>query len=163
MCVDPGLVAWAYTIFQDGVPITSKTITYEAKKKLSQEERLADIFALLVTAGQEHKVFEVVVERQFVDIMAQICGVVRAATGEIGAKSHAYPPSSWKKACTGKGNITEEDLKQFIVDRYPEFATKSVHEIDCAGMYIGHINKKAGAGNVEAIKKTPKKRNVHKD
>lgn len=158
MCVDPGLVAWAYTIFQDGIPVASRTITYEAKRKLSQEERLADIFALLVAAGEINDVTEVVVERQFVDIMAQICGVVRAAAGDLGVKSYAYPPSSWKKACTGKGNISEEDLKQFVVNKFPEFENRSVHEIDCAGMYLGHKNKKAE--NAQAVKKTPKKRNV---
>lgn len=156
MTVDPGLREWAWALFDEdtGSCKISQTITY--KPKLSQEERLYDIYTTLSNVAREsNDVSLIVAEKQFVEIMSQIVGCIRTAAGSIQAKTKIYMPKQWKLKATGKGNISEEDLKQFVVERYPEFINRSEHEVDCAGIYIAYKNE---AGNDQAVKKAPKKR-----
>lgn len=139
LTVDPGLLNWAFALFDEqGNLLYSETITYKGKK--SQEERLYMIYEKLTESELYYDV--VVCERQFVDIMGQITGVVRAAAGAQGAKSILYTPSAWKKAATGRGNIPEDELRELVVARYPELKDKSEHEIDTAGIYLAYLKKR---------------------
>lgn len=144
LTVDPGLVAWAYAVFdEDGNLVTSETIAYKSNKKLSQEIRLWHIWNTLASNVDNGLITEIVAERQFVDIMQQITGVVRAVAGYQKIGTTLFTPMQWKKLATGKGNISEEALREIVVARYPELKDKSEHEIDCAGIYLA-FRKKVG-------------------
>lgn len=138
--IDPGLQAWALAIFEDGKLITSKTLNYK-KEKLSQEVRLWLIFDTLCDYYDAYDLelgAEVVCERQFVDTMSQITGVVKAFAGKYNLKSILYVPKQWKKVISGRGDIDEEKLKSIVCEKYPELQDKSEHEVDCAGIYMAH-------------------------
>lgn len=103
---------------EDGTLLFSETIKYKGKK--TQEERLNNIANILFEVMHKNEIKHVVVERQFVDIMAQIVGVVRAATYDKDSKTTTYVPSKWRKLLTGKGNAKEDEIKEVVFNAYPE-------------------------------------------
>ncbi len=138
LVVDPGIVAWAYAIFtESGKYVKSETIKYSSKQ--SQEERL---WAIYMHLTQLDYIFShVVIERQFVDIMSQITGVLRAVAGSKTVKTSLYAPREWRKTLTGTGMASEELVKQKVLEVYPEFADKSEHEIDTGALFIVYRRK----------------------
>jgi hypothetical protein len=74
MTVDPGLIQWALAVFDDGQLLYSETFSYKSKE--SQESRLSKIHSKVIEFEFDH----LVVERQFVDIMGQICGTIRRSS-----------------------------------------------------------------------------------
>jgi Holliday junction resolvasome RuvABC endonuclease subunit len=138
LVVDPAITSWAFAIFddEDGKLLHSETITYKSKE--SQESRLYKIFDKL---DKVDDIGHVVVERQFVDIMGQIVGVIRAVAGGKNCGSTMFVPSSWRKLLTGKGNATEEMVKAEVLKVYPQMADKSEHEIDTCAIYIAYRGK----------------------
>lgn len=151
LTVDPGLVEWAYAIFDDnGKLVKSDMIKYKTtgKAKQSQEERLWDIFHTINTVETQlfldrKEITHIVSERQFVDTMQQITGVIRCSAGRLGVTAELYTPAQWRKLATGKGNATEDLVKQTVLDHYPEMFDTSVHEIDCAAIYLAWRKKNA--------------------
>ena len=74
LAVDPGLLGWAYAIFDyEDKLIFSKTVINT--KKMPQEQKLRIVFEELDQLPFE--IHHVVIERQFVDVMSQITGVIR--------------------------------------------------------------------------------------
>lgn len=137
LAVDPGLVEWAYAVFdEDGDLIMSKMVKYESKRKLTQEQRLFFIFDELTKLDYEFTC--VIIERQFVDTMQQITGVLRAYAGNCNLKTVLFTPSQWRKLATGKGNASEELVVQTVLAKYPQMDELSVHEKDCAAIYIAY-------------------------
>jgi Holliday junction resolvasome RuvABC endonuclease subunit len=135
LCVDPGICDWAYAVFdEDGILLFSRHYKYTSKE--SQESRMFKVFDEL--DNLEYSIEHVVVERQFVDIMAQIVGVIRAFAGKKGVKTTPLVPSKWRKLLTGKGNATEVEVKDAVVKRYPQMESLSVHEVDCAALYLAY-------------------------
>jgi Holliday junction resolvasome RuvABC endonuclease subunit len=139
--VDPGLVYWAYAVFdEDGTLIESETVSYK-KPKLTQEVRLFDIYATLNKICEEHDFWidgKIISERQFVDIMAQITGVIRSVGGRFGREVVLYTPAEWRKLATGKGNAKEDLVKKTALDNYPQLINASEHEIDTAAIFLAY-------------------------
>lgn len=133
LTVDPAITQWAYAVFDEhGVCLFSETVKYTSKE--SQESRLFKIFDKLDKLS--YNITHVVVEKQFVEIMTQIVGVVRSLAGKKGVPTTCLVPSRWRKLLTGKGNATETMVKDAVLKHYPKMEDKSEHEVDCAAIYL---------------------------
>lgn len=159
LVIDPGLRAWAYSVFaEDDSVVESETIKFNTK--LSQEKRLFDTYSLLSDVVSRHKLTNITTEYQFVNTMSNIVGVIMAVAGsDENIKFKKITPSAWKKAGFGKGNIDEELLSDKIIDVYPQAQSMSEHERDCLGMYIAYkktLENEEG-GKVDAVRKSPKR------
>lgn len=88
----------------------------------------------------EGDIEHVVIERQFVDIMSQITGVLRSFAGKKGVKATLMPPSSWRKKLTGSGKASEDLIKEIVISQYPQMQNASEHEIDCCALFLAWRN-----------------------
>jgi Holliday junction resolvasome RuvABC endonuclease subunit len=154
--VDPGLLAWAWGIYtEDGKYLKSATVTYKGKQ--SQEHRLNEIYNELCdvveSLDDKYEIEQIVVEKQFVEIMSQIVGVIRAFAGWAETRTTLFVPASWRKLAIGKGNATEDQVKEKVLSVFPELAEASEHEIDTGALYLAYRKSKE---NETTPKKTPK-------
>lgn len=147
--VDPAITTYAIVIFQDDQIICSKTYSYSSK--LPQEDRLWSMHYNIINELDERKLLPdlIIVERQFVDIMSQCVGVIRATAGYFRCKAKMYAPSSWRKWAFGKGNVSEEIIRQETIKQFPCLIDSSEHEIDAAAFYIAWKNEVNDEGNTK--------------
>jgi Holliday junction resolvasome RuvABC endonuclease subunit len=159
LAIDPGIVVAAYCVFDDnGVPIEFGDIKFNTKR--TQEQRFWEFFSKLREISARHTITQIIAESQFVNIMSQIVGMIMAFSGSVDVKLIKFVPSAWKKSATGRGNIPEDELRTFIIDKYSSLANVSEHVIDCAGMYEAYVNKikNAPTAVVKPKKKISKKK-----
>lgn len=158
--IDPGLRFAGITAFADGAIIYSETLKFNTK--LPQQKRIFNLFDRM---EQISKIFPevtvVITEYQFVSQMSWIVGCLMTFAGSIDAELIKYTPSQWKKMATGKGNISEEELRNIIIEKYPESIEYSEHQIDTLGMYLAY--EKSGENNVSPSKKPNKRKNSSKN
>jgi Holliday junction resolvasome RuvABC endonuclease subunit len=138
IAVDPGLNNLGLTVFDANDKILSSQ-TVKMTSKEAQESRLYKVFCSVYDAASGNIVSQVVSEKQFVEIMSVINGAIRAAAGKLGARTTLFMPSAWKKAATGKGNISEDDLRDYIISKYPEAKDFDEHMIDSVGVYLAYV------------------------
>ena len=158
VAIDPGLLNWAWIIFDDaGVIVKTKHIKLSNKK--GQNKRLNEIYKELseLSLNEGFKIESAVIEKQFMNLMIQINGVLKAACDSLDCETFFFVPSEWKKLITGKGNIAEDELTNFIIDKYPEAIEFDEHRIDCIGIYLAHIENKLNPKIKPKKKKTAKK------
>jgi Holliday junction resolvasome RuvABC endonuclease subunit len=163
---DPSITAAGIAVFQeDGELVFYETIKFD--KKTSQAERLYSSLCVIdatlaMYPGKFRLVFS---EKQFMPIMMQMEGVVKAAAGKHKLPVETVTPSSWKKSAFKKGNITEDNLKVEVIKRYPQLVNESEHVLDCAGMFIAwendyKVKEKERVKNVQAPKANRRRKNV---
>jgi Holliday junction resolvasome RuvABC endonuclease subunit len=156
LVVDPGLADCTYGIFEDGKILFIKTMEFKKLKK-SQEERLWMIFDEITNNELAKQCEKVVLERQFMDTMQQITGLIRAVAGKLGTTSILYPPASWRLRACGYGKATEDEVKETVKNHWPEdYNTMNVHAVDCCCMYLAYEFDLKNP--VEKKKKTRKKK-----
>lgn len=163
LCIDPGIRFCGYVLFDDsGKIVESKTIKFNTK--LSQSKRLFELYSELSNVSSEYDISNVITEYQFVDIMSSIVGVIMAFSGSINdAEFLKMTPSQWKKLATGKGNIEEKDLRDKMIDVYPDAENFDEHRIDCIGIYIAYQNKlKEGISDVKSAKRSNSRKKASK-
>lgn len=136
LTIDPAITNAAVAVFtEDGTLHHSETISFD--RKLSQEVRMWQIFDKLSSVVDKYPVDVIVSERQFVQIMSEMVGVIKAFAGSINVNSVLFmPPSKWKKLATGKGNVPEDELANLVTSIWPDLVGASEHEIDCAGLFM---------------------------
>lgn len=158
--IDPGLRFAGITAFVDGVITHSETLKFNTK--LSQQKRIFQLFNRMEELAKIFPSVSVVVtEYQFVSQMSWIVGCLMTFAGSIDAELVKYTPSQWKKMATGKGNINEEELRNKMIEMYPEAEQYSEHQIDTLGMYLAY--SKSGEDNVSPSKKPNKRKNSRKN
>lgn len=158
--IDPGLRFAGITAFANGAIIHSETLKFNTK--LSQQKRIFHLFDRMEELAKTFpEVSVVVTEYQFVSQMSWIVGCLMTFAGSIDAELVKYTPSQWKKMATGKGNISEEELRDSIIEIYPEAGQYSEHQIDTLGMYLAY--SKSGESNVSPSKKPNKRKNSSKN
>lgn len=158
--IDPGLRFAGITAFIDGAIAHSETLKFDTK--LSQQKRIFNLFHRMEELAEIYQDVSIVItEYQFVSQMSWIVGCLMTFAGSVDAELIKYTPSQWKKLATGKGNISEEDLKNAIINIFPEAEQYSEHQIDTLGMYLAY--KQLGEQNASPSKKPNKKTNSRKN
>lgn len=161
VAIDPGLLNWAWIIFDDDGKIY-KTRHIKLNNKDNQDKRLNQIYKEIaeLSSSENINITSAIIEKQFMNLMIQINGVLKAASDSMGGKTFFFVPSEWKKLVTGKGNVSEDELKSVILQAYPEAEGFDEHRIDCIGIYLAHI-KREKEPKVVVLKK-PKRVNGDK-
>lgn len=164
LCIDPGIRFCGYVVFDDsGKIVKSKTIKFNTK--LSQCKRLFQLYSELINVSSNYEISNVVTEYQFVDIMSSIVGVIMAFSGSINdAEFLKMTPSNWKKLATGKGNIDEKELRDKMINVYPDAEEFDEHRLDCVGIYVAYQNKlKEGSDDVKSVKRGSSRKKASKN
>jgi Holliday junction resolvasome RuvABC endonuclease subunit len=145
LVIDPSITQAGLALFNDKGQILHTEMIKFNSKKFSQEQRMFQLFDAMSRVIKNHPGdFEIICEKQFVNIMSEIVGVVKCFAGreqDQRIKTTFFPPSKWKKMATGKGNVPEEDLRIFVESGFPSMIGKSEHEIDCAAMFYAVTKK----------------------
>jgi len=173
LAIDPGLVCWAYSLFNDD----GKLIDWSTVKmpKASPEFRWWMIFDVLENMiGDIVKKEELVIVTEyqfgnkFSNAMPQTLAVIGAAFGkhaESGKVSIRYiSPKSWKLTAMNNSNASKDEVKTFVGNIYPELLKETEHVNDAACMFlawkennsIGIKEKKKKKQNVTAKKNVVK-------
>lgn len=158
--IDPGLRFAGISIIDENSSIKhSETLKFNTKE--SQQKRIYQLYRRMKDLAEqyheENNVNIVITEYQFVSQMSWIVGCLMTFAGSIDAKLIKFTPSQWKKLSTGKGNIAEDELRNKIIELFPNAIEYSEHQIDTLGMYLAHINQENG--NVTPSKKSNKRKN----
>lgn len=147
--IDPGLLktGWGLVKFVDGNLIYVDSGTIFTNQKLPMEERLKNIFDNLDSIIKDYKPECVSIEETFVNNNAvsslklgQARGVAILSAGINGIKVFEYLPNAIKKAVTGVGKATKEQMVMMIKCLLPLSNTKTEDEADALAMAICHIN-----------------------
>lgn len=156
LTVDPGIRFAAVTIFDENGEVKhSETIKFSGKH--SQEKRMYEFYTILCDLSSRYPISVIVAESQFVQIMGNIVGMIMTYAGFAEAKLIRMNPSQWKKLSTGKGNISEAELREKIINVFPFANEYSEHQIDTLGMYLAYKNQESG--DVSPAKKPNKRKN----
>ena len=160
LTIDPGIRFAAVTIFTEDDKVEySETIKFNGKH--SQEKRMYEFYEILCNLSKEYDIRVIVAESQFVQIMGNIVGMIMTYAGFAEAKLIRMNPSQWKKLATGKGNISEAELREKIINIFPFADTYSEHQIDTLGMYLAYKNQEIG--DASPSKKPSKRKNARKN
>ena len=145
LVIDPSITQAGLALFNDSGQILHTEMIKFNSKKFSQEQRMFQLYDRMKSLVEQNPGdFEIICEKQFVNIMSEIVGVVKCFAGsdqDSRIKTTFFPPSKWKKMATGKGNVPEEDLRIFVEAKFPDMKDKSEHEIDCAAMFFAVTKK----------------------
>jgi len=145
LVIDPSITQAGLALFNDSGQILHTEMIKFNSKKFSQEQRMFQLYDRMSSVINDNPgEFEIICEKQFVNIMSEIVGVVKCFAGKSQdekIRTTFFPPSKWKKMATGKGNIPEDQLRSFIELKFPGMVDKSEHEIDCAAMFFAVTKK----------------------
>jgi Holliday junction resolvasome RuvABC endonuclease subunit len=164
LVVDPGIRFAGISVIDEQSQIKhSETLKFNTKK--SQQIRIFELYKrmqdIVEQFGGRDNIEAVITEYQFVAQMSWIVGCLMTFAGSIEAELIKLTPSQWKKMATGKGNISEEQLREKVLSIYPECSDYSEHQIDTLGMFLAYINQEKP--NVESVKKPNKRKNTSKN
>lgn len=161
LTIDPGIRFAAISVInEDGKVEYSATIKFNGKH--SQEGRMYEFYKTLCNLSVEYDIRVIVAESQFVQIMGNIVGMIMTYAGFAEAQLIKMNPSRWKKLATGKGNISEAELREKIIDIYPFAESYSEHQIDTLGMYLAYKSLQE-LGDASPTKKPSKRKNSSKN
>lgn len=147
--VDPGLLktGWGVVKFEGGNLSYINSGTIFTNSKLSMEERLKNIFVNLNLVIQTYKPNYMSIEEIFVNNNAvsslklgQARGVAILAAGMNNLKVYEYLPNAIKKAVTGIGKASKQQIVLMIKCLLPLSNTQTEDEADALAMAICHIN-----------------------
>lgn len=136
LALDPGSHVSGWSIFEDGklthcgkIDVTrdiKQRLDLKSKDKVEMSQRLGELMQFVDTLIDEYGPSELVVESQFVGknantamITARAMGVAVAVGASKGLSVYEYAPMEIKKAVSGKGNATKEEVAEAILMAYP--------------------------------------------
>ena len=147
--IDPGLLktGWGLVKFVNGNLIYVDSGTVFTNQKLPMEERLKNIFNILDLIIKNYKPECVSIEETFINNNAvsslklgQARGVAILSAGVNGIRVFEYLPNAIKKAVTGVGKATKDQMVAMVKCLLPLSNTKTEDEADALAMAICHIN-----------------------
>jgi Holliday junction resolvasome RuvABC endonuclease subunit len=107
------------------------------------KERLIELIGMF-----EHQLKAVKPEETFVEesifiqnyatsrSISEIIGNIKYAVAKAGIDCTPVPVNTWKKVVIGKGNATKDDVKKFIVKKYPELENEMQDIFDAAAVCL---------------------------
>jgi crossover junction endodeoxyribonuclease RuvC len=149
--VDPGLLktGWGLVKFVNGNLIYVDSGTIFTDSKLPMEQRLKNIFDNLDFIMKKYNPDYMSIEETFVNNnpvsslkLGQARGVAILTAGINNIEVFEYLPNAIKKAITGVGKATKEQMVTMIKCLLPLSNTKTEDEADALAMAICHINNK---------------------
>ena len=147
--VDPGLLktGWGIVRFENGNLTYVDSGTIFTNSKLPIEERLKNIFTNLDNIIKDYKPDCMSIEETFVNNNAvsslklgHARGVAILSAGMNNIKVYEYLPNAIKKAVTGVGKASKEQVVAMIKCLLPLSNTKTEDEADALAMAICHVN-----------------------
>ena len=127
LSIDPGTICSGWALFNDGELKGCGKIHLKSGMKLS--ERLAELMWGIQTILDEHSPDMMIVESQFTGrnlktslVTARAMGIAIAAAAMAGVKVIEYAPTEVKKAVTGTGKATKEQVTESIITKYGNHA-----------------------------------------
>jgi len=108
-------------------------------------ERLKIIADRLIEIKNKYNVCEVAFEAGFsrhyksTRILSKVAGVAEYVFYD--KKQYFYPPSTVKKAVTGSGRASKEELKEVVEKKYPNIALKNLDISDAISVGLCHFIK----------------------
>ena len=153
--VDPGLLktGWGIVRFENGNLTYVGSGTIFTNSKLPIEERLKNIFTNLDNIIKDYKPNCMSIEETFVNNNAvsslklgHARGVAILSAGMNNIKVYEYLPNAIKKAVTGVGKASKEQVVAMIKCLLPLSNTKTEDEADALAMAICHVNNSVFLG-----------------
>ena len=150
--VDPGLLktGWGLVKVINGNLIYVDSGTIFTDSKLPMEQRLKNIFDNLDFIIKKYNPDYMSIEETFVNNnpvsslkLGQARGVAILTAGINNIEVFEYLPNAIKKAITGVGKATKEQMVTMIKCLLPLSNTKTEDEADALAMAICHINNHA--------------------
>ena len=137
--IDPGTTQAGWAIVEDGELVDSGTITPPKSKDYLL--RLRYIFGRLVMTLKDESIDALAIENQFSGPNPNTGIKIGTAKGVAIAVGFLYevepvevPIQTWKKAVTGRGNASKDDVAKAITELYSDAEFKSQDEIDAVGI-----------------------------
>ena len=147
--VDPGLLktGWGVVKMENNNLIYVNSGTIFTNNKLSMELRLKNIFTNLDNIIKEYKPDCFAIEETFVNNnpisslkLGYVRGVAMLSAGVNNIKVYEYLPNAVKKAITGVGKASKEQMVMMIKCLLPKSNTQTEDEADALSLAVCHIN-----------------------
>ncbi len=146
--IDPGLLTTGWGIIETkGTElnyIASGILRFNSKDKI--EIRLASLYKGLSDIIEEFEPGECSVEKIFVNDnkttslkLGFARGALLACVGSFSLKVEEYVPNTIKKAVTGSGHASKEQIEKMIKMLFPKFKGVVFDEIDAMAIALCHI------------------------
>jgi crossover junction endodeoxyribonuclease RuvC len=125
--IDPGLSKCGYAVIDyDGRhPQSIEHGLIKTGSKEQTSKRLADIIAEIRNVILEHKPSELAIERVYVHRnvstaidVAMVMGAAMVLASDLGMEARQYAPLQIKRAITGVGRASKEQVQKMIVAHY---------------------------------------------
>lgn len=125
--LDLSLVSTGYVLLDDGGDPASALLTWHGavgSKDLRDVERLAMFDKWIRKAIIENRLDHVAVEGySFASVshhhaIGELGGIIKLAVHQARITLHVIPPSTWKKALCGKGNLKKDQVRLELFKRY---------------------------------------------
>jgi crossover junction endodeoxyribonuclease RuvC len=149
--VDPGSRLCGYGVIEVVGPKTLRYIecgVLSANPKDSMETRLGEIARWLTDVVTELRPTVMAVEEAFTSknpksalALAQARGTVLAVAGMSGLSVHSYPPTTVKKAVTGFGRASKEQVARMVQSLMGLSTTPKSDAADALAVAIAHAQQ----------------------
>lgn len=168
---DPGTVFTGWSVFIDGEPISNGK--FRAVSGWVQSKRLGYIFTQVIGLLREEQPDMIGIEEQHVGknaktslITARALGIIISAAGMCDIPVYEFKPSEVKKAVTGDGSSSKEEVAIKLLEIYSEnecvqnigsYLDTTIHKTDDIydAVGINHALKVLGITRTEGTKKKP--------
>ncbi len=146
--IDPGLLTTGWGVIEaKGTElnyIASGILRFNPKDNI--EIRLAALYAGLFNVIKEFKPYECSLEKIFVNDnkttslkLGFARGALLACIGSFGLKVEEYVPNTIKKAVTGSGHASKEQIAKMVKMLFPKFRGEIFDEIDAMAIALCHV------------------------
>ena len=119
-------------------------------KKADNVQRLVDLISLFEKWVEIIKPDKVYIEESiFIQnyltsrSISEVIGNIKLVLAKAKIDFKMVPVTTWKKNAVGKGNASKEEVKQFIVKKYPDFGEESQDICDATAIALFGVKEES--------------------